>query len=211
MNRNSNWNWNRPSMSGSQLFFRADGYSSIDEQVKAIDAQIAIKYAQIAELQQSAKNWRDSKSQCPGLKSSSKYKSCAQGKEDQALIQDNAANRIPPQIDELKASKAALLAKQLSENEATKTLAGQGKSFEALRIEAQGKAKATEDDARIRAEATAKSMDTESKAKASAMKTSATTNKAIIVMVIVTVVIITTIVIVKKIRAKKKAKTLPAN
>lgn len=170
--------------------------ATISEQIAAIDATIAAKNAEIATLQQSAKSWRDSKSQCAGT--AKKKAECAAGKEAQAVIRDTQAAAVQKEIDGLNTSKRNLLEAQKAENTIGIKLADQGISQAAAIVEAEGKAKAAITASQIKS--TAEATAIEKTADASSFQKTAILGIVLIFAVVVLVVVI------KKIQKKKPVK-----
>jgi|GEM_PF-5591943 len=182
-----------------------------------VTGKISALNADIIALMQSRGSWLASISQCPGLKSSSKYKDCASYKTQQA---ESAAAQIPPkqaEIDALTSQKSSLesrisaisnteipnlLEQQRqvisSEIHVSAELAGKGLSKDALDIVATGTADASRITAKETAAAQSQAILTDAEA------SSANKKKFGLIGGIIggVVIIILIVVVVRKIRKK---------
>lgn len=170
------------------------------KEIARLQAESTLAEQQIAELKNSAADWRRSKSQCAGTKS--KRATCEAGKEAEAQAREA---QIPAKQSQI--SRNAVLINDYrklvdAEAQATIKLADHGLSAQSAIIKSEGEAKALQDSAQITARITA-----EAQAKA-IQSTTDSANQVRTAFIIASVIVGIAIVwvVTKKIITKKPLK-----
>lgn len=172
--------------------------ASILEQITAINQKMSSLQSSLPALITAEAAWRtQSKVVCDQLLKS-KREECLADKAMKLRKANEYAARITSikgDIERLQGEVATLKEVQKAQNEATVNLSQDGKSLEALVLEAEGK----NNSAMAIADAKAQAITTESRTTADSKKTTT----YVILGIVVIVVIVTVLLVVKKIKSKK--------